>query len=504
MTTLPGKPRSLWLDTTPATTFAPLEHDLSVDVAVIGAGLTGVTTALMLKRAGATVALIEGERVGAGVTGHSTAKVSSLHGLTYARLASKFDDETARVYGRANEDGLARVARFVKELDIDCDFRRKPNYTYTESSAERQMIEDEVATASRVGLPATYVEETDLPFPVAAAVRFDDQAEFHPQKYVLALADKVSGDGSHVIERTRVMHVGGSGPCRVETDKGAVVLAEQVVVATHIPFLDRGLYFARVHPERSYVLAVRTRGKTPQGMYLSTEQPAHSLRSVPIDGEELLLVGGASHKTGQADEAGRYRHLELYARERFDVRSIDYRWATQDNMPIDGLPFIGKLSPLSDSIYTATGFKKWGLAFGTAAATILSDAIRGRHNEWADSFDPSRVNALAGGHDFLKENANVAVRFLGDRLKRGSASDLAPGEGKVVGSGVGQTAVYRDDDGAVHAVSARCTHLGCIVSWNGAERTWDCPCHGSRFTHEGEVLQGPAVSPLAPATAPTP
>jgi Rieske Fe-S protein len=272
-------------------------------------------------------------------------------------------------------------------------------------------------------------------------------------------------------------------------------------VATHMPFLDRGFYFARCHPERSYVVAVRTGGEPPQGMYLSTESPAHSIRSHPTPDGELLLVGGESHKTGQADEVERYERLEAWARERFDVRSVGYRWATQDNMPVDGVPFVGRLHPFTSHLWTATGFLKWGLTNGTAAAAILADQIAGRDNPWAATFDSSRLKPLAAAKEFVLENANVGLHYLVDYLKPADASpdELAPGQGGLVRAGVTKAAAYRDEDGVLHARSAICTHLACNVHWNAAERTWDCPCHGSRFDVHGEVIQGPAVNPLAPA-----
>jgi glycine/D-amino acid oxidase-like deaminating enzyme/nitrite reductase/ring-hydroxylating ferredoxin subunit len=386
----------------------------------------------------------------------------------------------------------------VDELAIECDFERRPNYTYTESPEEQDRIEEEVSIATRIGLPASFAESTDLPFPVASAVRFSHQAQFHPLRYLLALADRIPGDGSHLFERTWALGVDDGNPCAVRTDRG-FVRAVQVIVATHMPFLDRGLFFARVHPERSYVLALKVNGSLPQAMYLSTERPPHSIRAHPFEGGQLLLVGGESHKTGQKDAVGCYRRLERYARERFDVVGIDYHWATQDNMPVDGMPYVGRLSPFSSRILTATGYKKWGLANGTAAAMMLSDLVLGRRNPWTDVFSSTRIKPLASAPELFKENANVAVQFFGDRLtRRMSASDPDPGEGKIVRSGLGQAAVYRDESGTLHSVSARCTHLGCIVRWNGAERMWDCPCHGSRFGYDGKVVQGPAVSPLPP------
>jgi glycine/D-amino acid oxidase-like deaminating enzyme/nitrite reductase/ring-hydroxylating ferredoxin subunit len=497
MAKLPGTPESLWLATTPDDGFPRLDRDLNVDVAVLGGGIVGVTVAYLLGQAGATVVLAEADRIGAGVTGYTTAKLTSLHGLTYSRLVSRFGNDGARTYGEANEAGLARIAELVEELQIDCDFRRRPNYTYSESRGERDKLKQEAETAAELGLPASYTERLDLPFPIAGAVRFDEQAEFHPRKYLLALARAITGNGLQLFEQTRAESVDDGHPCRVKTERGHTITAERVVVATHMPFLDRGLFFARVHASRSYVLALRSGAPVPQGMYLSTESPPHSIRAHPVGDGELVLVGGQSHKTGEADSSERYRKLHAYARRRFEVESVEYRWSTQDNMPVDGIPYIGRLWPFSDRILTATGFNKWGLAQGTAAAMIMFDAIEARSNPWASFFATTRLNPVASARTFVKENADVALHFVGDRLvKRSSAAKLRDGEGRVVRSGLGQVAVHRDDRGKLHAVSARCSHLGCIVSWNSAERTWDCPCHGSRFGYDGRVVQGPAVKPL--------
>jgi Rieske Fe-S protein len=278
---------------------------------------------------------------------------------------------------------------------------------------------------------------------------------------------------------------------RVKTARGARVTADHVVVATHLSFLDRGLYFARCHPERSYVVAGRVTD-APAGMYLSTESPAHSIRAHG----DWLLVGGESHKTGQADAAERYERLSGWARERFGLEP-ELPWATQDQMPVDGVPYVGRHDPVSSGVWTATGFRKWGLAMGTAAAELLAAQIAGREHPWAELFDPKRLRPRASAPTFVKENANVALRFLGDRVtKRATADDVPPGEGRIIGDGLGQRAVYRDDDGRLHGLSARCTHLGCIVNWNSGDGTWDCPCHGSRFAATGEVIEGPAVRPL--------
>ena len=498
MDDLPGKPASLWVETSPPTAYPALEEDVTVDVAVLGGGIAGLTAALLVARSGASVGLVDAGKVAQGVSGHSTAKVTSLHSLTYADLASSRGEDHAHVYGEANEAGLATIARFTRELAIDCDFRRRPNFTFTESGDEVDQVREEADTAARLGLPASFVEETDLPWGVAGAVRFEEQAEFHPCKYLVGIAQAVRGEGGEIYEHTRAVDVKDGDPCSVRLENGRELRAGHVIVATHFPFLDRSGFFARIHPERSYAIAVRIRGAVPQGMYIDTQ--GHSLRSQPAPGGdgELLLVGGASHKVGQGDEAERYRYLDRYARERFDVTSVDYRWSTQDNIPLDSVPYVGKLAPFSKRVLVATGFRKWGYANGTAAAIILADAVKGREHPWVPTFDSTRLGPPSAAVPFVKENVNVGRRFFQDRLRRGSAADIAPGEGAIVRDGLRQAAVHRDERGELHALSARCTHLGCIVQWNSAERSWDCPCHGSRFGTDGRILQGPAVERLQP------
>ena len=489
---------SYWAKSASGRDYPGAEGEIDCDVAVVGGGIVGATAALLLAREGASVALLEARRIGSGATGFTTAKVTSLHGLTYATLFGKYGEQVARAYGEMNEAGLASVAGFVEDLGIECDFRRKPNHTYTEDPGSVSKLMEEAGVAKRLGLSSSFsgsVEE--LPLPVAGAVRFADQAEFHPLSYLHALAEAAADAGAKVFERSRVVSIDQGDPSELEVESGATVRAGHVVVATHLPILDRGLYFARAHPERSYALLAKLRDAVPQGMYLSDESPAHSLRSVPTPDGELLLVGGESHKTGQSDAAERYRELEEWAREHFDVASVEHRWATQDLLANDKLPFIGRLWPFSSRVLTATGMRKWGLAMGTSAAAMLADRISDRDNPWAKVFDPMRAHPVAGGPSFVKENANVGWHFFRDRVAgRESADELEPGEGAVVGSGLAQRAAYRGDDGELHELSARCTHLGCIVKFNSAERTWDCPCHGSRFALDGEVIEGPAVRGL--------
>ena len=493
----PEGPRSFWIDTSDTTAYPSLSGRVSVDVAVLGGGITGVAVAAHLKRAGMTVALVEARRLCHGTTGHTTGKLSSLHGLVYDTLTSSFGEESARAYGEANEAAIERVAALGEEYGIDCDLERVPNYTYTESEEEVGQIEAEVEAAKRIGLPATYTEESDLPYPIRAAVRFDGQARFHPRKWCLGVARFIEGDGSHVFEETRAQSVEDGRPCRVQTDRGELE-ADRVVVATLLPFTDRGFFFARTHPEHEHVIGVRLDGPAPRGMYITAGSPTRSIRSHPASGGDVVLVSGESHKTGQTqDYEQRYGNLERFARERLGAGSVDYRFSAQDFYPADQVPYIGRMRRGSDRLYVATGFKAWGMSHAVVAAMILEDQLQGRENPWSELYDPNRLKPMASASSFIKENVNVARRLVADRLtKREDLADVGPGKGAVVSDGRRQLAAYRDEQGQLHTVSARCTHLGCIVSWNDADATWDCPCHGSRFGVDGEVLEGPAVEAL--------
>jgi glycine/D-amino acid oxidase-like deaminating enzyme/nitrite reductase/ring-hydroxylating ferredoxin subunit len=498
---LPGEPVSLWLATTDTTDFPQLTDSLSVDVAIIGGGISGITTALLLKEQGAKVAIIEARRIAASVTGNTTAKVTSQHGLIYDHLVSQFGMEGAQAYADSQQAALEKIASLVEENGIDCDFTRTNAYVYTEDEAELERITAEVEAATKLGLPASYVETTSLPFEIRGAIEFANQARFHPRKYLLALAGKIPGDGSYIFEKTRALNIEEEDKtCRVTTDKG-VVKAGKVVVSSHFPFYDPAMYFARMYPKRSYVLGCRLSEKAPEGMFITSEAPFHSFRSNPLEtGGEIWMVGGENHKTGQGgDTREHYRNLERFARERFSVEAIEYRWSTQDNVTVDRVPYIGKASAGSEHLFVATGFGGWGMTNSTVSAIILSDLVLGRENNWSSLYDPARFKPLTSAKDLVVENVDVAKHFVGDRLSvkdADSVPDLKEGEGRVVELDDEKVAICKLAGGAIHAVSATCTHMGCIVAWNGAEKSWDCPCHGSRFNYDGMVIQGPANKDL--------
>jgi glycine/D-amino acid oxidase-like deaminating enzyme/nitrite reductase/ring-hydroxylating ferredoxin subunit len=491
---------SLWLEAV-RTDFPQLDGPISVEVAVIGGGITGLTTAYLLKSAGKTVAVAEMGSIGQGATGNTTAKLTVGHHLVYTDLLRAYGEEVARIYADSNQAAINRIEQIVDDVGIACDLERTDNYVYTESPDRIAAIEEEAAAARRAGINAQLTSETDLPFPVRAALRIEGQAQFHPGKYLSGLAECVVGDGSNVFEHTRATGVRSGDTCVVEVGSG-VIRAKHVVVATHMPFLDRGLFFAKAHPQKSYAIAARLDERsTPRKMYISVEQPTRSIRSTPgPDGSRYLIVGGEGQRPGdELDTERRYEALERFLQERFGGEP-DHRWSAHDFSPIDHLPYVGRLRRGDEHIYLATGFAKWGLTKGTFAAEIITDSILGRPNRWASVYDASRLNLRRSAKRFATGNGRVARHFFAGRVRRGNSDAdvgrLQAGDGTVARIEGHLYALHRDDQGALHTLSPRCTHLGCLIAWNRADRIWECPCHGSCFAGDGSLLEGPAIRDL--------
>jgi len=503
MPALPGKPQSYWMETTATTSHPPLDEDLHVDVAVIGAGIAGVSTAWELARAGRSVALLEAERLVAGTTGYTTAKVTALHTLRYSDLRSSFGPDTARAYAQSQLGAIERIAQVSEELGIDCDLERLPAFTYVGSEGGVPDIEAEVEAAVEAGLPARLVHETGLPFPVAAAIRVEDQAQFHPRKYLLALVADLASRGGRVFEQTRVVDLDEGEPCTLMTENDHTVTARDVVVATSFPVFDPALLFARLSPRRELVIAATIpEAQDPGGAYLTLEQGTRSVRTAPYaPGQRLLIVTGETYRPGDGDVTDRFERLAGWTRTHFPDAEIRYRWSAQDSGTPDHIPYIGRLHPLADHAYVATGFAGWGMTNGVLSGQLLAGLITSGSSEWAELYDPRRLHPVKNAIPLLTQQAKVAKHFIIDRFKHSpadSVDDIPPGGGAVVRVNGERCAVHRDPDGNLQAVSATCTHLGCVVHFNDAEPGWECPCHGSRFGTDGAVLHGPANRPLEP------
>lgn len=488
---------SYWLDSSGQPSFPPVT-DSATEVVVVGGGITGLMTAYILAGEGVPVLLLEKDRIGWGTTGFSSAKVTVQHGMVHQRLQRQHGHDVARAYSEAQQAGFWMIAAVASEEDIDCDMRWIPSALYTEDAERRDDLAHEAEICQALGLPAQLVGVIDLPFPVAAALELPNQLSIHPYRFCQGLARSIVENGGRIAEGTLVRDVTGEDPIEVVTDRGHIK-ASAVVLATQTPIVNSGAFFARTAPSMSYVIAGPYED-LPEVMALSIDEPMRSIRPHRGRDATVLLIGGSGHRTGRPNDEDPYRELESWAKQRFEGFQPRWRWGAQDFMPADGLPFIGPMTHRRPNIYVATGFAKWGLSTGAAAGRLISNRILGKHTPWGDIFDPTRVRPLASAPTVLHQGVETVRSIIGDRLlgdpEEGTVGDLAPGCGAIVKVHGERVAAFRDEDGSVRAVSPICTHLGCLIEFNGADRTWDCPCHGSRFDTDGRVVSGPATRDL--------
>jgi len=492
---------SWWLARTPGADLAPLTEDLETQVVVVGAGMAGLCTAWYLAAAGLDVVVLEARHVGLGVSGHTTAKVSALHETRYASIASRMGAAAAHTYASSQQAGIDAIERLCAEQEIDCDFVRVPAHAFTRQASQVSMLRREAEAAAEAGLAATYVEQTTLPFEVAGAVRVERQAQFDPQRFMLGLVRALVATGRvRIHEQTRVRSLKEKNGVSVETESGQSVRAQHAVVATHYPVFDRGLYFTRLPVHRDFALAARVEpGVDLDGHFISVDGDQFSVRTAR---EQMLVFSGMPFRPGSGGSK-QLDALVRQVRELFpSVVDIPHRWAAQDMTTQDKVPFIGRFLPTSKATWVATGFGGWGMSNAMVAGALLSGHIQGNAPVWADLYDPWRAPGPRSWGSIAKEQLEIGAYFASGHVKgqlhRTDGSDLQAGQWAVVASGVSPRAMYRDEAGQLHCVSALCTHLHCLVDFNDAEKAWECPCHGSRFAPDGTVLQGPANRPLKP------
>lgn len=496
--------RSLWLDTHDPTRLPT--HDLppepSYDVAIAGAGLTGLATAVQIARTGRSVVVLEARTVGAVATGNTTAKLSLLQGMKLSTIRRQHSLEIAGAYLEANRAGRDWLLELCTSRGVEIQHRPASTYAVTADGAHR--LREELETARELGMDAQWAETGELPFPIAGAVTLDGQAQFDPMRVLTALAEEFASLGGTLVEGVRVTGADRRGPFTLETIAGPVE-AGHLVLATGIPSLDRGGHAMRMSPNRSYALTYRVPAGSwlPRSMHISADGPTRTLRSVPVDGEELLLVGGNDHVTGNAPDspAARIDDLEQWTQDLVPGAERTHAWAAQDYEPAGGLPLIGAMPGSEGTILAATGYAKWGMTNAVAAALAVTGLLEDDAPTWHRTLD-----SAGGGPQALATGASMSARVGADLVGDWTAAELhalpdappADGEG-VVGRSQGRPVAVSTVDGRTCAVSAICTHLGGLVRWNDAERSWDCPLHGSRFAPDGAVLEGPATSTLGDA-----
>lgn len=469
------------------------------DVAVIGGGITGVSTAYRLQKFGKECILLEAFNLGFGTTGGTTAHLNNFYDTTYTEAISKFGLSNAELLADSAKEAMEIIETNIAGNNLDCDFTKKSAHLFALDDSQAKKLEEMMEGSEKVGHTMFPVEETAYPIPFVKAVEIPGQGQFHPIKYIQGLSQMFLNSGGTVVEHCRCeSHSEEEDFIVLNTSKG-IIKAKCVVYATHIPPGISRLHFTN-SPYRSYAMAFTLKNKNyPETLGYDLTDPYHYYRTHEINGEKLLIAGGEDHKTGHAENTGEcFSMLENYVREYFDVDLVKYSWSGQYYEPVDGLPYIGKL-PGSKNIYTATGFRGNGLMFGSLSSKIITDLILTGSSNYEKLFDPSRVDPIAGFTEFVKENATVASDFIKDKLfaeKITSLSEVKNGEAKVVKYEGDSYAVYRESQGRVHLLKSTCTHAKCEVRWNDAEISWDCPCHGSRFGVNGEVLTAPSIKGL--------
>jgi glycine/D-amino acid oxidase-like deaminating enzyme/nitrite reductase/ring-hydroxylating ferredoxin subunit len=502
-----GHTTSLWMATADVPEEPSLTASVEADVCVIGAGMAGLSTAYCLACEGKSVVVLDDGRMGSGMTQRTTAHLSNVIDDGYVEIERLHGEQGARLAADSHAAAIDRIEKIVGEERIDCDFERLDGFLFS-APGEEEALDRELQAAVRAGLKG--VEKLARPPAVVltsgACLRFPRQAQFHPLRYLSALAGAIKRRGGRLFTETHATNVEGGKQARVETDQGAVITAAAVVVATNSPVVDRVTIHTKQAPYTTYVIGVQVpSGAVKKALYWDMEDPYHYVRLQAVasaaGAKEILIVGGEDHKTGQAaDGEARYARLEQWARERFPmIQAIEYRWSGQVMEPVDGLAFIGRDPGSAANVYIATGDSGMGMTHGTIAGILLTDLIMDRKSPWAALYDPARKTLSAAG-TYAQENLNTAAQYT-DWVTGGdveSADEIKKGSGAVIRRGLKKVAAYRDMNGSLHERSAVCTHLGCIVAWNPTESTWDCPCHGSRFDRLGQVINGPANRDLPP------
>jgi glycine/D-amino acid oxidase-like deaminating enzyme/nitrite reductase/ring-hydroxylating ferredoxin subunit len=499
---------SVWMATANTPIQPRLRENIRTDVCIVGAGIAGMTTAYLLAKEGRSVVVVDDGAVGGGMTGRTTAHLTNAYDDRYVEMEKLHGAEGARLIAASHTAAIDKIEQIVRDEEIDCGFERLDGYLFVPPGESTEILKDELEAAHRAGL--TGVEMVDRApietFHTRSALRFPQQAQFHPLEYLTGLTRAFTRNGGRIFSETHATSITGGEEASVETNRGGTVRCDVIVVATNSPVNDRVAIHTKQAPYVTYVIGMRVpKGSVTRALYWDTPDPYHYVRlqsGRDNDRDDILIVGGEDHKTGQAhDGYERFARLEQWTRERWpQVGEVEFRWSGQVMEPVDGIAFIGRNPLDEDNVFIATGDSGQGMTHGTIAGMLLTDLLQGRKNDWEKLYSPSRITLRAVG-EYAAENINVAEQFA-DYVTAGeikSVEELKPGAGAIMREGLSKVAVYRDEGGMVHKRSAVCPHLGCVVAWNSTEKTWDCPCHGSKYRADGRVYQGPANSDLTSA-----
>ena len=497
---------SLWLNEKAIEDFHKLEKDLETQVCIIGAGIFGISTAYYLTQKGYNVTILERDKIANRVTGHTTAKITSQHGLIYHYLLKQYGKEFARKYYLVNQKSIKEIEKIITQNQIVCDFERKNSCVYTTNKSESDKINEELHALKELDIEASKIEEAPLPFEIVSAIEFKNQAQFNPIKYIDGLVEQITDAKGKIFENTTCYDIKRDGDSYICYTEGNMVKAKYVVLASHYPFINfPGVYFAKMYQSSSYVIGIDTKSELFDGMYINIQSPIYSFRTAKDGDKEILLLGGGDHKTGEnICYKDSYGLLEEKAKQWYPDCEIKYRWSTRDCITLDKIPYIGEFSNTLPNMYVGTGFNKWGMTSSNVAARIVTDKIIGKENEYSEVFEATRLNPIVNKDEVKNMVSQTVKSLVVERIEepekvindKTSLDDLKQETGQIIEWNGEKVGVYKDIEGKMFAVKPVCTHLGCILNWNGADKTWDCPCHGSRFDYTGKNLYNPALKDL--------
>ncbi len=495
-----GANKSLWQEAMPV--YSPkhkIVPEKIVDVLIVGGGITGLSTALELQKAGKQCLLIEACTIGFGTTGGTTAHLNTFLDTSYDVLENKFGEKSAQLVFQAASKAIELIKKNVDEYNIDCGFSYKDGYLYSQNAKQSEDLDKIIECSRKAGMDINYTNDIPLPIPFEKAVKFSGQAQFHASKYLYGIAEAYEDAGGHIVQNCKLESFESNGLAEAKTNLG-VIRARKMIFATHIPPGINLLHF-RCAPYRSYALAVKLAdNKYPDALVYDMHDPYHYFRTQDVNGSKYLIAGGEDHKTGHNENTDFcFTKLDSYLSKYYDIEEVSFKWSSEYFEPSDGLPYIGHLPGFTDNVFVATGFSGNGMTYSHVAAKLLADLLVTGKSDYKDLFCPSRIKPVAGFTNFIKENADVVKEFIGKRLSKEkieSLVEIAKGEGRVVKYEGESIALYRDERGCLHAVNPVCTHAKCIVQWNTSEKSWDCPCHGARYTADGKVITGPASRDL--------
>ena len=483
-----------WIESSEGRGYKKLDRDIQVDYLIIGGGVAGITCLYLLVSAGHKAVLIDADRIGYGCSGRNTGKITAQHALVYNSIEKQFDLERARQYYEVNDKALELIETLIARYNIQCDFQRVPACVFTQDEDYAEKIRQEYETYQKIGLDCRLEKEIPIPLKIKNALILNNQAQFNPKKYLDALADEAVKQGGTIYEDTRIVDFQPGERCTLKTGNKFTLDAGHVVIASHFPCYDgMGFYFAKLKPMRTYAVMAKYDKSFPKCHFINAEDPTRSLRYVH-EADSLLIVG-ESHKVGHHRE-DHYLNLKKFGNEVFGIEEYQYQWSAQDYEPPRNIPYVGYLNKDTPNIFVATGFNKWGISGGTAAAMVISNMIQNGSSPYEELYSHTTLMDVASS-TFVTENADVAVQLISGKLKSGDTEiPESAGIGRVINLGGKRCGYYKDEDGREYIVDVTCTHMGCELKWNQLEASWDCPCHGSRFDYKGNVLEGPACLPL--------